>query len=125
MKDKNVIGLGVLGLGVVGAELVRQVLENTERIEKLTGKKVIIEMFNTGKGPEQIVEEKGLIQNSDEGFIAEAVKKVIADNEQSKIDFKNGKTRVVGFLVGVVMKETKGKANPQMVNKLILEELNK
>jgi len=105
------------------AELIK--LINSQKISNNIGKKVIIEMFNTGKGPEQIVEEKGLIQNSDEGFIAEAVKKVIADNEQSKIDFKNGKTRVVGFLVGVVMKETKGKANPQMVNKLILEELNK
>ena len=100
-------------------------LINSGKISNNIGKKVIIEMFKTGKGPKEIVEEKGLIQNSDQGFIAEAVKKVIAENEQSKIDFKNGKTRVVGFLVGVVMKETKGKANPQIVNKMVIEGLNK
>lgn len=105
------------------AELIK--LINSGKISNNIGKKVVEEMFATGLDPKTIVEEKGLIQNSDESFIAEAVKSVIGKNEQSVIDFKNGKTRVVGFLVGVVMKETKGKANPQIVNKLILEELNK
>jgi aspartyl-tRNA(Asn)/glutamyl-tRNA(Gln) amidotransferase subunit B len=88
-------------------------------------KKVFKEMLETGKEPKKIVEEKGLVQINDEGQIKEEVLKVLAANQQSVEDFKNGKDRALGFLVGQVMKATKGKANPQLVNKLILEEINK
>lgn len=88
-------------------------------------KKVFEEMVETGKEPEKIVEEKGLVQISDEGAIKEVVDKIIATNPQSVEDYKNGKDRALGFLVGQCMKEMKGKGNPQILNKLILEYLTK
>lgn len=88
-------------------------------------KKVFEEMVETGKEPEKIVEEKGLVQISDEGAIKEVVDKIIAANPQSVEDYKNGKDRALGFLVGQCMKEMKGKGNPQILNKLILEYLSK
>jgi aspartyl-tRNA(Asn)/glutamyl-tRNA(Gln) amidotransferase subunit B len=81
-------------------------------------------MLETGKMPQQIVEEQGLVQISDEGAILAVVDQVIAANPQSVADFKAGKEKAVGFLVGQIMKETKGKANPGLVNKLILDRLN-
>ena len=88
-------------------------------------KKVFEEMVLTGKDASKIVEEKGLIQISDEGAIKEVVDKILAANLQSIEDYKAGKDRALGFLVGQCMKEMKGKGNPQILNKLILEELNK
>ncbi len=88
-------------------------------------KKVFEEMVETGKDAEKIVEEKGLVQISDEGAIKEVVDKIIAANPQSVEDYKNGKDRALGFLVGQCMKEMKGKGNPQILNKLILEYLTK
>lgn len=88
-------------------------------------KKVFKEMFETGENPERIVKEKGLLQVSDEGQIKDIVNKVLDENPQSVVDFKNGKTKAMGFIVGQVMKASRGKANPQMVNKFVSEELNK
>lgn len=88
-------------------------------------KKVFGEMFETGKSPENIVKEKGLIQNSNEDEIREIVLKVLSENQQSVTDFKNGKSRAMGFLVGQAMKASKGKANPGLLNKILQEELNK
>lgn len=65
------------------------------------------------------------MQISDEGAIKEIVLKILENNPQSIADYKAGKDRALGFLVGQAMKETKGKANPQMLNKLFLDELNK
>ncbi|GAA0717899.1 Asp-tRNA(Asn)/Glu-tRNA(Gln) amidotransferase subunit GatB [Clostridium malenominatum] len=104
-------------------ELIKLINEGT--ISNNIGKKVIEEMFQSGKDPKVIVEEKGLVQNNDEGAILEVVKKVIESNPQSIEDYKNGKKKAIGFLVGIVMKETKGKANPQIVNKLVNEEVGK
>ncbi|EAE4002614.1 Asp-tRNA(Asn)/Glu-tRNA(Gln) amidotransferase GatCAB subunit B, partial [Listeria monocytogenes] len=74
---------------------------------------------------EQVVKDKGLVQISDEGALRTIISEILDNNEQSIVDFKNGKDRAVGFLVGQVMKATKGQANPPMVNKLLLEEMNK
>ena len=74
---------------------------------------------------QDIIKEKGWIQISDEGAIKEVVLKIIEANPQSVADFKAGKDRALGFLVGQAMKETKGKANPQMLNKMFAEELKK
>ena len=73
----------------------------------------------------EIVKEKWWIQISDEGDIKEIVLKILENNPQSIADYTAGKDRALGFLVGQAMKETKGKANPQMLNKLFLDELNK
>lgn len=88
-------------------------------------KTVFEEMFATGKNPEEIVEEKGLKQLSNEDEIREIALKVIEDNPKSVEDYKNGKDKAIGFLVGQIMKATKGKANPQLANKILLEELSK
>jgi aspartyl-tRNA(Asn)/glutamyl-tRNA(Gln) amidotransferase subunit B len=88
-------------------------------------KTVFKAMIETGKAPQKIVEEQGLVQISDEGAIMTVIEQVIANNPQSVADFKAGKEKAVGFLVGQVMKEMKGKANPGLANKLILECLNR
>ncbi len=76
-------------------------------------------MFENGKSPSQIVAEKGLSQISDVSFIEDICKKVIVENPESLASIKSGKDRVLGFLVGLVMKESKGKANPKMVDEIL------
>ena len=92
-------------------------------ISSSIGKKVLEELFEDPRDPEEIIKEKGWIQISDEGAIREVVKKVLEANPKSIADYKAGKDKALGFLVGQAMKETKGKANPQMLNKLFLEEM--
>ncbi len=94
-------------------------------ISSSIGKKVITELFENPNDPEEIVKANGWIQISDEGAIKEVVMQVLEANPQSIADYKAGKDRALGFLVGQAMKATKGKANPQMLNKMFLEELNK
>lgn len=103
--------------------------EMIDLIEKGTisgkiAKTVFKEMLDTGKEPGKIVEEQGLVQISDEGAIKSVVEQIVAANPQSVVDYKAGKEKAMGFLVGQVMKETKGKANPGLVNKLIKETLD-
>ena len=105
------------------AKLVQLIDNGT--ISSAIAKKVIVELFENPKDPEEIIKEKGWIQISDEGAIKEVVTKILENNPQSVADYKAGKDRALGFLVGQAMKETKGKANPQMLNKMFLEELNK
>ncbi|BFH12044.1 Asp-tRNA(Asn)/Glu-tRNA(Gln) amidotransferase subunit GatB [Paenibacillus melissococcoides] len=87
-------------------------------------KTVFKEMLESGKRPQTIVEEQGLVQISDEGAIMAVVQQIIASNPQSVEDYKAGKQKAIGFLVGQVMKETKGKANPGLVNQLLVQCLN-
>ena len=94
-------------------------------ISSSIGKKVLVELFENPRNPEDIIKEKGWIQISDEGSIKEVVLKIIEANPQSVVDYKAGKDRALGFLVGQAMKETKGKANPKILNKIFLEELKK
>ena len=101
------------------------ILIDNGTISSSIGKKVLEELFENPKDPEEIIKEKGWIQISDEGAIKEIVNKILEANPQSISDFKAGKDRALGFLVGQAMKETKGKANPQILNKLFLEELKK
>ncbi|MCP8617861.1 Asp-tRNA(Asn)/Glu-tRNA(Gln) amidotransferase subunit GatB [Salirhabdus salicampi] len=94
-------------------------------ISSKIAKKVFSELVEKGGDPEKIVKDKGLVQISDEGQLTEIISRILDENEQSIIDYKNGKDRALGFLVGQVMKQTKGQANPQMVNKIILAEMDK
>ena len=94
-------------------------------ISSSIGKKVMQELFENPRDPEDIIKEKGWIQISDEGAIKEVVMQVLEANPQSIADYKAGKDRALGFLVGQAMKQTKGKANPQLLNKMLLEELKK
>jgi len=86
-------------------------------------KTVFDEMAQTGQPAKQIVEEKGLVQVTDTDAIEAVVVSVIANNPKEVDAYRNGKTKLLGFFVGQVMKATKGKANPQMVNEILRKEL--
>lgn len=99
------------------AKMLMMIDEGT--ISGKIAKDVFKDMFETGKDPETIVEEKGLVQISDEGQLEDIAQRAIDNNPKSVEDYKNGKGKALGFLVGQVMKETRGKANPQMVNEIL------
>ena len=105
------------------AKLVQLIDKGT--ISSSIGKKVLVELFENPRDPEEIIKEKGWIQISDEGVIKEIVMKILEENPQSVSDYKAGKDKALGFLVGQAMKQTKGKANPKMLNEMFLEELKK
>ena len=99
------------------AELLK--IQDKGTISGKIAKTVFREMFASGKMPAQIVEEKGLVQISDEGAIAAIVEQVIAENPGPVSDYRSGKEKALGYLVGQIMKLSKGKANPQLANKLL------
>ncbi len=101
------------------------ILVDKGTISSSIAKKVLVELFENPKDPEDIIKEKGWIQISDENTIREVVKKIIEANLQSVADYKSGKEKALTFLVGQAMRETKGKANPKMLNEIFLNELNK
>ncbi|WP_099224961.1 Asp-tRNA(Asn)/Glu-tRNA(Gln) amidotransferase subunit GatB [Listeria costaricensis] len=101
-----------------------KLIENGTISSKIA-KKVFRELAQNGGHAEEVVKAKGLVQISDEGELRKIITAILDENEQSIVDFKNGKDRAIGFLVGQVMKQTKGQANPPMVNKILLEEMNK
>lgn len=103
------------------AELLKLIDKGT--ISGKIAKQVFEEMFTTGKTSDTIIKEQGLIQISDESAILTIVDQVIEANPKSVEDVKNGKEKAIGFLVGQVMKATKGKANPGLVNKLLRDRL--
>jgi aspartyl-tRNA(Asn)/glutamyl-tRNA(Gln) amidotransferase subunit B len=80
-------------------------------------------MSATGDGPEQIVDRKGLAQVSDENTIREAARRVIAAHTEQVAQYRAGTTKIFGFLVGQLMKETRGKANAEVVNAVLRELL--
>ena len=84
---------------------------------------VFTEMLATGKDPEFIIKEKNLVQMSDEGELRSIVREIIAANPGQVEQYRQGKTKVMGFFVGQLMKQTKGQANPQIANKLFEQEL--
>ena len=103
-------------------ELVELIDSGT--ISTKIAKEVFEEVFKTSKSPKQIVEEKGLKQVSDEGEIRKIVEEVLANHPAEVEKYKAGNQKLIGFFVGQVMKATKGKANPKLVNKILQELLN-
>ncbi|WP_044642010.1 Asp-tRNA(Asn)/Glu-tRNA(Gln) amidotransferase subunit GatB [Risungbinella massiliensis] len=103
------------------AEMIELIQKGT--ISTKLAKQVFKEMLVSGKAPATIVEENGWVQISDEGQLKVEVQKVLENNPQSIEDLRNGKDRALGFLVGQVMKATKGKAHPQLVNQLIRDAI--
>lgn len=87
-------------------------------------KTVFLDMMESGKDAETIVKEKNLVQVSDEGELMAIVAEIIAANPAQADDFRNGKTKIMGFFVGQLMKKTKGKANPKMANDLFVKALS-
>lgn len=88
-------------------------------------KELLKEMFSTGKSPKQIVEERGLVQITDENELRSVIEEIVASNPKAVQEFLSGNEKVLGFFVGQVMKATKGKANPQLANKLVREVLER
>ncbi|OGE76196.1 MAG: glutaminyl-tRNA synthase (glutamine-hydrolyzing) subunit B [Candidatus Doudnabacteria bacterium RIFCSPHIGHO2_02_FULL_48_21] len=103
------------------AELIKMIHKN--EISTTAAKKILEVMFTTGGDPSHIAEDEGLGQVSDEGAIAAAVDKVISENEKVVADYRSGKKQALGFLVGKVMAEMKGKANPKIASKLLADKL--
>ena len=103
------------------SELINLIKDGT--ISGKIAKSVLVDVFETGKAPRQIVEEKGLAQISDSSEIESVIDQVIADNPGPAQDYRDGKKKALSFLVGQVMKATKGKANPQLVNQILQNKL--
>lgn len=116
----NSAGIGINDIKIKPkflAELIAMIEKGT--ISGKIAKSVFDEMFETGKSPSDIVKSKGMTQITDESEILKAVDQVIAENPKVVEDILGGKDKSIGFLVGNVMKLTKGRANPQLVNELL------
>lgn len=106
------------------AEMINLIEDGT--ISSKIGKKVYLELIKEGSHDvAKLVEDKGWVQLSDPDKLLPIITGILDQNEQSIIDYKDGKDRAKGFLVGQIMKETRGKANPQVVNQLLAQELDK
>ncbi len=104
------------------AELIQLIESN--RISGKIAKDLLPAMFETGKSASALVQERGLEQLTDTKFIEEVAARVIAENPKSVADFKSGKAQALGFLVGQVMKQTQGKANPKLANEILVRQLS-
>ena len=103
------------------AEMIRLIDNGT--ISGKIAKTVFDEMYRTAKNPEEIIKEKGLLQISDSGAIEKAIDEVIEKNPKEAERFRAGDEKLISFFVGQVMKSTRGKANPQMVNEILKKKL--
>jgi len=93
------------------------------KINNLAGQEILSEMFKTGQSPTAIMEEKNLGQTSDTGELEAVIDKIVKANPKAVEDYKQGKEESFKFLVGMAMREAKGKANPAIINKLLTKKL--
>lgn len=122
MKEE---GVSIEAIPVEPEALVKLLtLIEAETINNNTAKAVLEEMFTTGGNPEDIVEEKGLAQISDEGKLQALVDRIIAENPDNVNAYVNGKDGLLGWFIGQVMRETRGKANAAMVSEMFAARLN-
>jgi len=105
------------------AELINSI--NNQTISGKIAKEVFNEMLSSAEPPSEIIKKKGLVQITDENEILKVVIKVLNENQKQVEQYLSGKEKVFAHFVGQVMKETKGKANPSLVNKILKEELSK
>ena len=119
-EDKEIAELNLSAQSL--AELLNYV--KSGKINNNTAKKVLREMLETNKTASFIIEKNGLIQISDEDELEKIIDEVIKENQQSIEDLKNGKDRALVFLMGQIMKKTKGKANPNTANKILIDKIN-
>jgi len=103
------------------AEMISLIDEGT--ISGKMAKDIVEEMYKTGKQPKKIIEEKGLVQITDEGELIKTITSIMEANPNQLTDYRGGKEKLFGFFVGQVMKATQGKANPQLVNELLKKML--
>jgi aspartyl-tRNA(Asn)/glutamyl-tRNA(Gln) amidotransferase subunit B len=122
LKEKEIEPSKIPFKGGNLAKMINMIDEG--KISGTIAKKVFEKMFESGKSPDEIVKDEGLEVVSDEEELIAVVKDIIDQNPQSVADFKAGKEKAIGFLMGQAMKATKGKANPQVIGKILREELN-
>ncbi|MCW6677889.1 Asp-tRNA(Asn)/Glu-tRNA(Gln) amidotransferase subunit GatB [Anaerococcus sp. NML200574] len=103
------------------AKLINLAKDN--KINNNVAKKLLREIYLSNEDPEVLAQERNLLQISDSSYLEEIVDEVLSENPESIEDIKNGKDRAFGFLVGQAMKKTKGKGNPQEINKLLKEKI--
>lgn len=120
LKDKEIGDLKFKASQI--AELVKMIDEET--ISNKIAKEVFEEMSKSGENPSKIVEDKGLVQISDEAVILPIIDEIISKNPENVEKYKGGNQKLFGFFVGQVLKATGGKANPKVVNDLVKEKLN-
>lgn len=119
VKDQNIMQCNVKPQQL--SRIANLVFE--EKINYKIAKTIIDEMLKTGEEPENVIERKGLIQNSNKDAIVGIVKQVISNNPNQVQQYKNGNEKVLQYLVGQVMRESKGKANPKLVNEILKEQI--
>lgn len=123
-KHLNSCSLDIRSCPVPPASLAEMIaLIDKGTISGKIAKTVFESMWNEGKTATVIIKEQGLVQMSDEGELGGIVEAVIAAHPQSVADFKAGKEKAIGFLVGQIMRQTKGRANPELVNRILKEKL--
>ena len=123
-KHLNACSLDIRSCPVPPASLAEMIaLIDKGTISGKIAKTVFESMWNEGKTATVIIKEQGLVQMSDEGELGGIVEAVIAAHPQSVADFKAGKEKAIGFLVGQIMRQTKGRANPELVNRILKEKL--
>ena len=106
-------------------EIVNKFNEECGKEKSQAHNKIVNDVFEEEKTPSEIVKEKGMEQVSDEAAIRDMVNEVIDENPNQLATYKSGKTNILGFFVGQVLKKSGGKANPSIVNKIVNEEINK
>jgi len=122
--NENKIDFKNLNIDVCKFVKIIELVDKNE-ITRQVAKDILKRYLNTGEDPLLIIEKEGLRTVSDFDYLHEIIKKVIINNEKAVTDWKKGKTQVINFLVGQVMKETKGRASLDIVKTLLEEELNK
>ena len=124
MRELNNSGTDISASPITPERLVSLLqMVDKEAISLKVAREIFPELYSSAKTPEQIVQEKGLTQVSDEGALAKIIEEVLSKNPGQVAQFKEGKQQVLGFLVGQVMKASGGKANPGKVNELLKKKL--
>ncbi len=125
LKLTNELNISPMELKLTPQKTARLiVLINQNIISNKTARDIVPDLINSDKTPDEIIKEKNLIQISDDKFIVEIVNKVIDENPGEVEEYNKGKEKLIGFFVGKIMQLSKGKANPQIVNKILKESLS-
>jgi len=124
LREFETAGIGAEASPVTPEQLASLIrLIDEEKISGKQGKDVLVEMFKTGKSAESIIEERGMVQVSDTAEIDALIDEVMSANPQQVANYRSGKDTLFGFFVGQVIKASKGKANPKIVNERLREKL--
>lgn len=125
LKLTNELNISPMELKLTPQKTARLiVLINQNIISNKTARDIVPDLINSDKTPDEIIKEKNLIQISDDKFIVEIVNKVIDENPGEVEEYNKGKEKLIGFFVGKIMQLSKGKANPQIVNKILKDSLS-